>query len=78
MKESVTDNDLMTFCEWFAAFHGNTAMPSVFTTCLCGYFHTYTKAAKQVLTRCKELKLVTVKGNHLTIIKFNIKDQNNE
>ena len=48
MIESVTDNDLMAFCNWFADFHGNTTSPSVFTTCLCGRSHTYTKAANQL------------------------------
>lgn len=71
MIESVTDNDLMAFCEWFADFHGNTTSPSVFTTCLCGYFHTYTKAANQLLKRCMRLKLVNVKSGDLTIVNNN-------
>ena len=67
MIESVTDKDLIAFCEWFADWHGKTTSPSVFTTCLCGYFHTYTKAANQMLKRCMRMRLVVVQGDKLTI-----------
>ena len=68
MGNNITDNDLMAFCEWFADFHGNATMPSVFTTCLCGYFQTFTKAANQLLKRCMRLKLVVADGDTLTIV----------
>lgn len=69
MENDITDNDLMVFCRWYADFHGATdIMPSVITTCLCGYFHTFTKAANQLLKRCMRLKLVVASGNTLIII----------
>lgn len=71
MLERITDNDLMAFCGWFADFHGNATMPSVFTTCLCGYFQTYTKGATKLLKRCERLKLVTINGDVLTIVNNN-------
>lgn len=71
MLERITDNDLMAFCRWFADFHGNTTMPSVFTTCLCGHFQTYTKGATKLLKRCERLKLVTINGDVLTIVNNN-------
>lgn len=61
----------MAFCGWFADFHGNATMPSVFTTCLCGYFQTYTKGATKLLKRCERLKLVTINGDVLTIVNNN-------
>lgn len=64
----ITDNDLITFCRWYADFHGATDIkPSVITTCLCGYFHTFTKAANQLLKRCMRLRLVVADGESLTI-----------
>lgn len=69
MLEQITDNDLMVFCRWYADFHGATNItPSVITTCLCGHFHTFTKAANQLLKRCKRLKLVVADGDTLTIV----------
>ena len=67
--ESITDNELMAFCRWFAGFHGGTTSPSVFTTCMCGYFHTYTKAANKLLKRCMRLGAVVVIGDCCTIQK---------
>lgn len=71
MLESIADNDLMVFCGWFTNWHGKTTMPSVFTTCLCGHFHTYTKVATKLLKRCKKLNLVTINGDVLTIVNNN-------
>lgn len=66
---SITDNDLMQFCRWYADFHGATNItPSVIVTCLCGHFHTYTKAANQLLKRCMRLGLVSLKNDKLTIV----------
>lgn len=75
--DNITDNDLMAFCEWFADFHGNTTSPSVFTTCLCGHFHTYTKAANQLLERCKRLRFAVAKGDNLNIVNNNLKTKKN-
>ena len=73
MIDIVTDNNLMAFCKWFSDFHGNKTSPSVFTTCLCGFFHTNTRTANQLLKCCKSLKLVNVKGGELTIVNNNDK-----
>lgn len=72
MSDEITNNELMDFCVWFADWHGNTTPQSVFTTCLCGYFHTYTKVANKLLTRCKKLKLVTINDDGVTIVNNNI------
>lgn len=68
MKEEITNKDLKEFCEWFADFHGTDTTPSVFTTCMCGHFRTYTKASAQLLKRCKVLGLVASKGEGLAIV----------
>lgn len=66
---NITDNDLMAFCQWYGDFHGATDItPSVMTTCLCGHFQTYTKAANQLLKRCMRLGLVSLKNGKLTIV----------
>lgn len=72
MLEQITDNDLMAFYRWFADFHGDTTEPSVFTTAMCGHFHTYTKVANKLLTRCKKLRLVVADGDTLTIVNNNV------
>ena len=74
MTENITDNDLMEFCKWYAGFHGATDIePSVIETCLCGYFHTFAKAANKLLMRCKKLKLVAANGDTVNIVLNNIK-----
>lgn len=70
--DNITDNDLMAFCRWYADFHGATDItPSVITTCLCGYFHTFTKAAYQLLKRCMRLRLVVADGDNVNIVNNN-------
>ena len=67
--EDITGNDLREFLEWFADWHARkAAAPSVMTTCMTGYFKTYSKAADKLLARCKRLKLVTVSDGVVTII----------
>ncbi len=59
-KSNVTDAELMEFCKWYADFHGKASVDkSVVTTCLCGYFHTYSKRAERLLKRCLQLGLLT-------------------
>lgn len=68
--ESVLDIDLKAFCRWFVECHGRASVqPTVFTTCLCGYFHTFTKLADKLLARCKKMKLVSVKNGVLTVCR---------
>ena len=66
--EDITDNDLREFLAWYRDFHGcRPAGASVITTCMCGYFGTFQKAADKLLARCKRLKLVAVKDGVVTI-----------
>ena len=59
--EEITDNHLADFCAWYAQFHGcKPVEASVISTCICGYFGTYSKAADKLLARCKRLKLLDV------------------
>ena len=65
----IPDSELMEFCNWYADFHGATDIAqSVIETCICGYFNTYTKAAKSLLIRCKKLRLVNVANGIVTIV----------
>lgn len=54
MVEDITDTNLADFCKWYAEWHGRKPVAaSVITTCMCGYFKTYSKAADKLLARCK-------------------------
>lgn len=67
MNEKITDNDLMGFCKWYAGFHGAADIESsVIETCLCGYFHTFSKAAKSLLMRCKKLSFIVAEGDTIS------------
>lgn len=72
-NERITDNDLMEFCKWYAGFHGAADIePSVIETCLCGYFHTFSKAANQLLKRCMKLGLVVAESDTISLTSNNI------
>jgi hypothetical protein len=72
VENNITDNDLMAFCRWYADFHGAIDItPSVMSTCLCGYFSTFTKAADLLLKRCMRLGLVVAAGDKLNIVNYN-------
>ena len=72
MTDNITDDDLRGFCKWFGEWHGCEAVAaSVMTTCMTGYFKTYTKAADKILARCRSLKFVDV-SNGMVIIAKNI------
>ena len=63
-ERTITDTDLVEFCKWYADFHGDTDIEtSVIVTCLCGYFHTFPKAADKLLMRCKKSRLVVANGD---------------
>jgi len=77
MNERITDNNLMEFCKWYAGFHGAADIePSVVETCLCGYFHTFSKAANQLLKRCMKLGLLVAHNGNMTIVNNNEKTTN--
>lgn len=63
-ERTITDTDLVEFCKWYADFHGDADIETtVIVTCLCGYFHTFPKAADKLLMRCKKLRLVVANGD---------------
>lgn len=63
-ERTIIDTDLVEFCKWYADFHGDTDIEtSVIVMCLCGYFHTFPKAADKLLMRCKKLRLVVANGD---------------
>ena len=65
--DNITDHDLVKFCEWFAGYHGASTIPSVFTTCMCGYFHTYPKVANKLYKRCLRLGLINVTADMVSL-----------
>lgn len=67
--EAITDKELKDFCKWYVnRFKKDVSAESVVVTCMCGYFHTYTRMAIILLKRCKTLKYVSVdKG----VVTFN-------
>ncbi len=66
--ENITDKDLRTFCKWYTGFYGcKPVAATVLTTCLCGYFATFSKEADKLLARLKRLDLVHVKGTEILI-----------
>ena len=66
-ESNITDGELMEFYKWYADFHGKAPVDkSVATTCLCGYFHTYTKRAECLLKRCLRLGLVIARQGKIT------------
>ena len=50
--------------------------PTVIETCLCGYFHTFSKAANQLLKRCMKLGLLVAHNGNMTIVNNNEKTTN--
>lgn len=68
--QDITDDDLREFVRWYRDFHGSRPTDgSVITTCMCGYFGTFPKAAKKLLARCDSLELVIVDGGVVTFTK---------
>ena len=55
----VRDNDLREFVRWYKGHYGQCEdTESVFVTCMCGHFHSYPKAMKEVLKRMVSLGLI--------------------
>jgi hypothetical protein len=64
MKEEITDGELGEFCQWFKQHYGKAeSYESAMITCLCGYFHTFPRQAKEIMRRLKSLELITQKRN---------------
>ena len=65
---STTNQELREFRDWYADHHGTQPTEhSVFTTCICGHFHTYTKAAEAILSEMRKMRLVEVRAGKVTI-----------
>ena len=65
--EDITEDNLREFLRWYQEFHGSRpADESVITTCMCGYFGTFPKAANKLLARCDVLELVNVDDGVVT------------
>ena len=71
MKGEIETDSLRGFCKWFLKAHGEQAANSVFTTCICGYFHTYTKAAEALLSEMKQLGFVKFGRGTVRVIPEN-------
>ena len=66
---NIEDSRLLEFCTWYAQRHGVKPVPfSVFTTCICGYFHTFSKTAGTIVARCQDAGLISVKHKVVTFI----------
>ena len=53
-----TVNLMQNFAEWFKNYHGSDAKPKdVVITALCGYAHTYSKMAENLLKEAKKMGL---------------------
>ena len=67
--DMILDTELKDFCTWYSNhFNKRVSTESVILTCMCGYFHTYTRVATMILKRCKALKYVEVEKGVVTIL----------
>lgn len=65
----IPDNELRDFCKWNKdRLSKTTEEESVFITCMCGHFHSYPKAMKEVLKRMQALGLITTNKRMITIV----------
>ena len=66
---AISDEQLRGFCGWYCRHHGSAPVcQSVFVTCLCGYFHTFSRAAEVIASRCQDAGLISVKHKVVTFI----------
>ena len=67
--ERITDKELREFCKWYKNhFRKDSDVESVFVTCMCGHFHSYPKAMKDVMKRMQALRLITINKEKITIV----------
>lgn len=65
----VRDNDLREFVRWHKRhYEKREDAESVFVTCMCGHFHSYPKAMKELLKRMQALGLITTNKERITIV----------
>lgn len=78
MTYNITDDDLRGFCKWFGEWHGFEAVAaSVMTTCMTGYFKTYTREAEKILARCVRLDLLAETDGKVTFIRDAVQSKSN-
>lgn len=58
-------DEIKKFLLWYVDFHGMTTDKNKLVTCMCGYFHTFTKDAEMKLREC-------VKMGYLKILRGGI------
>jgi len=57
----MTYEELKDAVRWYKQRHGSTPVErSVFTTFICGYFHTYPRNASFILKEMQECDLITI------------------
>lgn len=59
--------DLRTFIVWYSMYQ-QSRETSVLETCICGYFHTYTKEAKRIIRELEQLGLIRTKKEKFEIL----------
>ena len=59
--------DIRTFIAWYSMYQ-QSRETSVLETCICGYFHTYTKEAKRIIRECEQLGLIRTKKEKFEIV----------
>jgi len=68
-RGKITDNDLRGVCRWYCHHYGKREdVKSVFVTCLCGHFHRYPKAMKEVVKRMRDLSLIAEIDKTIAIV----------
>lgn len=67
MAAAIGDEQLRDFCGWYRRHHSSAPVClSVFVTCLCGYFHTFSRVAEAIAVRCKEVGLIRIENKVVT------------
>lgn len=55
----VSDEELISFVKWYGKMHKSRYV-SILETCMCGYFHTYTKNAVSLRRRLSDMGIVKI------------------
>lgn len=65
----INDNDLREFVKWYKNHYGKREdAESVFVTCLCGHFHSYPKAMKEIVKRMADIGIIKKEKDKITMI----------
>lgn len=64
-----SDKELWEFCQWYKHHYGKREdVESVFITCMCGHFHSYPKAMKEVVKRMADIGIIKKEKDRVTIL----------